>query len=227
MINFRNVRKEYPPDQTALRNVDLRVEEGEFVFLVGASGAGKSTLLKLIFAEDRPSSGQVLVGGRNLATVNTDSIAILRREIGVIFQDYKLLTRRTILENVAFPLEVQAVRARERSRLALNMLETIGLADRANSLPQTLSGGEQQRVAVARALINRPRLVLADEPTGNLDHEMSKVVLALMLDAHKAGTTILCATHNLALIESLNLRTIVLDKGKIVGDFENPRGLRA
>ena len=225
MIKIHNVTKVYPPDQTALSGVDLRVREGDFIFLAGASGAGKSTLLKLLYGAEKASSGEVVVGGRNLAAIDRSGIAALRRDMGIVFQDYKLLPRRTVIDNVAYGLEVQGVHPRERRRLGLKLLEAIGLEDRADSWPLTLSGGEQQRVAIARALIHKPKVVLADEPTGNLDPEMSRVIFDLLLEASAAGVTVLVATHNLAIIEELNLRTIVLDRGKVLGDFEKPRGL--
>jgi cell division transport system ATP-binding protein len=222
MINLNNVHKNYPPDQIALKGIDLRIEQGDFVFIAGASGAGKSTLFKLLFGAERASSGQVLVGGRNLLSVDRDSVALLRREMGVIFQDYKLLPRRTVEDNVAYGLEVRGVRQKERRELARQMLRAIGLEGKASQSPQTLSGGEQQRVAIARALIHKPRLVLADEPTGNLDQEMTNVVFDLLLEANSAGVTVVVATHNLSIIEELNLRTVVLDRGRIIGDFERP-----
>ncbi len=225
MISFKAVHKRYPPEQVALNGIDLKVKEGEFVFVVGASGAGKSTLLRMLYAAERASEGQVVVGGRNLATIEGDHIASLRREIGVVFQDYKLLSRRSVLDNVAFGLEATGVVTKERRRLAKRLLEAIGLADRANSSPVTLSGGEQQRVAVARALLNRPRLVLADEPTGNLDSNMARVVMDLLLETNRSGATVLVVTHNLGLIEDMNKRTIVLDRGRVIGDFERPSAI--
>ena len=224
MIRLHNVEKLYPPDQKALNGINLQIKQGEFVFVAGASGAGKSTLLKLLFGADKASRGEVVVSGRNLDAVGADGIAALRREVGVIFQDYKLLSRRAVVDNVAFGLEVRGVAARERRRLAENLLGAIGLADKCHALPLTLSGGEQQRVAVARALIHHPNLILADEPTGNLDPDMTRVVFDLLLEANAAGVTVVVATHNLAIIEELNLRTIVLDRGKIIGSFER-RGL--
>ena len=223
MIDLHNVQKWYPPDQNALIGVTLKVFPGEFIFIAGASGAGKSTLLKLLFGAERASSGQVVVGGRNLSSSHVD-IAALRRDIGVVFQDYKLLPRRTVLENIALGLEVKGVSAADRNRRAQMLLEAIGLGERGDAYPQMLSGGEQQRVAIARALISKPRLLLADEPTGNLDAEMSRVIFELLLEANTEGVTILVATHNLAVIEELNRRTIVLDGGKIIGDFERPGG---
>ncbi len=225
MISLHNVVKTYPPEQVALSGVDLNIKEGDFVFLAGASGAGKSTLLKLLYGAEKATSGEVVVAGRNLAIIDRTGVASLRREMGIVFQDYKLLPRRSVVDNVAFGLEVQGVSVSERRRLALKLLEAIGLQDRASALPLTLSGGEQQRVAIARALIHRPRVLLADEPTGNLDPEMSRVVFDLLLEASASGVTVLVATHNLAIIEELNLRTVVLDRGKVLGDFERPRGL--
>lgn len=226
MITLHGVHKRYPPDQHALRNLDLRVNQGDFVFIAGASGAGKSTLLRLLFGAERASAGQVVVAGRNLSSIDSNGIAELRRELGVIFQDYKLLPRRTVLDNVVFGLEARGVRPQERRSLGLAMLDLVGLADRAYALPQTLSGGEQQRVAVARALIHRPRLILADEPTGNLDADMTQTVFELLLDANASGVTVVVASHNLAIIEELNLRTVVLDRGRIIGDFESPSGVQ-
>lgn len=224
IVNLFHVDKVYPPKQTALQGIDFKVDSGEFVFVAGASGAGKSTLLKLLFAQERASRGQVLVGGRNLTSISRPEIARLRRSIGVIFQDYKLLETRSVIENVAFALEVIGVRKRERMKAAFKMLSALGLKDRVNVLPQTLSGGEQQRVSIARALVNRPQLILADEPTGNLDPDMTSAVFNLLLEANRCGATVLIASHNLALIEELNKRTIVLDKGKLIGDFSSPGG---
>jgi len=225
MIHLHNVQKVYPPNQVALKNIDLKVDSGAFLFIAGASGAGKSTLLKLLFGAERASSGEVVVGGRNLQSVNRNNISLLRRNIGVVFQDYKLLQRRSVGDNVGFGLEVMGVPAKERRKLSHLMLQAVGLEDRIDALPQTLSGGEQQRVAIARALIHRPKFILADEPTGNLDKEMTNVVFDLLLEANAAGVTVVVATHNLSIIEELNLRTIVLDRGKIIGDFDSPRGI--
>jgi cell division transport system ATP-binding protein len=225
MISLHNVTKKYPPNQYAIQQIDLRVNQGDFLFVAGASGAGKSTVLRILFGAERASSGQVVVAGRNLAAVGGDEIARLRREIGVIFQDYKLLPRRSVIDNVAMGLEVQGVCQKDRRHMAAQMLKAVGLADKAEQSPVTLSGGEQQRVSIARALIHRPRLILADEPTGNLDREMTWTIFDLLLEAHAAGCTVVVATHDLAIIEELNLRTIVLDRGKIIGDFESFRRL--
>ena len=225
MIHLYNVRKNYPPDQTALQNITIRVEQGDFLFIAGSSGAGKSTLLKLLFGAEKASSGEVVVGGRNLTNLDEHAVTLLRRDIGVIFQDYKLLPRRTVIDNVAFGLEVRQFSRADRLDLAARMLAAVGLSGKENVFPQTLSGGEQQRVSIARALIHKPRVILADEPTGNLDQQMTDVVFDLLLEANAAGSTVIVATHNLGMIEELNLRTVVLNKGTIVGDFENPRGM--
>ena len=223
-IGFYHVDKVYLPNQTALRDIDVRIKRGEFVFIAGASGAGKSTLLKLLFAEEESTRGQVTVGGRNLTAVSREQVARLRRSVGVIFQDYKLLQTRTVLDNVAFALEVIGVQKKERQQLAFKLLSALGLKERVNSLPRMLSGGEQQRVSIARALINRPQLILADEPTGNLDPDMTIAVFNLLLEANRCGATVLVASHNLALIEEMNRRTLVLDRGRLIGDFLRPRG---
>ena len=225
MIRLNAVQKHYPPDQKALKSIDLKVDQGEFLFVAGASGAGKSTLLKLLFGAEQPSIGEVIVGGRNMKAVDRDGVAMLRREMGVIFQDYKLLPNRSVIDNVSFGLEVHGVPRADRYKLSGKLLRAIGLEGRERSLPQTLSGGEQQRVSIARALVNQPRIILADEPTGNLDPDMAKTVFDLLLEANAAGVTVIVATHDLSIIEELNLRTVVLDRGKIIGDFESPRGL--
>ncbi|RIL05944.1 MAG: cell division ATP-binding protein FtsE [Proteobacteria bacterium] len=225
MITLSAVTKTYPPDQVALKNIDFKVREKEFVFIAGASGAGKSTLLRMVYGAESASSGQVVVAGRNLSSVPRDSIAYLRREIGVIFQDYKLLPRRTVVDNVAYALEVQGVKPRERRERALKLLRALDLDSRADSWPLTLSGGEQQRVSIARALVHQPRILLADEPTGNLDPDMSATIFDLLLEANGIGMTVIIATHNLGIIEELNKRTVILDRGKVIGDFDRPQGL--
>lgn len=224
VIEFRNVQKIYPPDQVALKQVSLKFNEGEFVFIAGASGAGKSTLLKLILGAERASEGELLVLGENFRHLSSRKRALTRRDIGVVFQDYKLLTQRTVIENVAMGLEIRGVARSERTRLSRELLRAMKLEDRAGAFPRMLSGGEQQRVAIARALIHKPRLILADEPTGNLDVHMTRVVFDLLLQANRAGVTVIVASHNLSIIEELGMRTIVLDRGKIIGDFERSRG---
>ncbi len=224
MIEFRNVQKIYPPDQVALKQVTLKFSEGEFVFIAGASGAGKSTLLKLILGAERVSEGELLVLGENSRNLSPGKRALARRDIGVVFQDYKLLSQWTVIENVAMALEIRGVARAARTRLSREILRAMKLEDRANAFPRMLSGGEQQRVAIARALIHKPRLILADEPTGNLDVHMTRVVFDLVLQANRAGVTVIVASHNLSIIEELGMRTVVLDRGKIIGDFERSRG---
>lgn len=224
VISFYHVDKVYPPHQTALRDIDFKVRKGEFIFIAGASGAGKSSLLKLLFADERASRGQVIVHGRNLTIISPEGISQFRRQVGVIFQDYKLLPTRSVLENVAFALEVIGIPRRERLQLAFAMLTAVGLKERIHAFPPTLSGGEQQRVAVARALVNKPQLILADEPTGNLDPDMTVAIFNLLLEANHCGATVFVASHNLPLIEEMNQRTLVLDRGKLIGDFVRPGG---
>lgn len=219
---LKDVSKSYGSD-LALKNITMTVRQGEFVFIAGASGAGKSTLLRLLLGADKPSAGEALVLGRNMKYISRAQLAEFRKELGVIFQDYKLLYSRSVLDNVAFSLEMQGVERREREAVAYKLLASLGLRDKAHVLPRSLSGGEQQRVAVARSLIMRPKLILADEPTGNLDPDMTYAVFNLLLEANKCGATVFVASHNIPLIEELNKRTIVLKKGEIVGDFKQVR----
>ncbi len=219
MIYLNHVDKLYPPNQYALRNFSLDVNKGEFLFVTGASGAGKTTLLKILIGELRASRGDVSVCGTNLKNLNRLQVSLLRRNIGVIFQDYKLLDNRTVLENVSFALEILGVEKDFRIKQSKRMLDLFGLGHRSDSYPRTLSGGEQQRVAIARAMISRPSLIIADEPTGNLDPDMSRLVFDILLEANNCGSTVLIASHNLNLIEKINKRTIVIDRGKLVGDF--------
>lgn len=231
MLSLKNVSKVYPPAQTALSGVTLEAKQGDFIFVAGASGAGKSTLLKLLYGAETPTTGDLTVCDVHLESHSRSGmkshrrgwIPAFRRQLGIIFQDYKLLPRQTVVDNVALSLEVQGVTRAARRRRARMLLEEIGLGDKADQYPPVLSGGEQQRVAVARALIHRPKLILADEPTGNLDHEMAKIVFDLLMEANAAGVTVVVATHDLAMIESLGFRTVVLDRGKILGDFEGSR----
>jgi cell division transport system ATP-binding protein len=222
-FKLKKVCKVYPPDQVALDDLSISVKQGEFLFVAGASGAGKSTFLKLLHGAEKISSGEGVLLGRNIKQLSRAQLSDLRREIGVIFQDYKLLTSRTVLENVAFSLEMQGIERKKREELAFNFLTALGLGNKTRVYPQFLSGGEQQRVAVARALITRPKLILADEPTGNLDPDMTYAVISLLLEAHGCGTTVVVASHDILLIEELNRRTIVLDQGHLVGDFMKVR----
>lgn len=219
IVSLNHVDKIYPPNQYGLKDFTLSVERGEFVFIAGASGAGKSSLLKLLIGEQRASRGQISVCGKNLVNLPRSNLSLLRRNIGVVFQDYKLLHNRTVLENVAFALEILGIQKASRLALSEKILNIFGLGTKINSFPRMLSGGEQQRVAIARALVGRPSLILADEPSGNLDPDMAKLVFKLLLEANRCGATVMVASHDLDLIEKINKRTIVLDRGKLVGDF--------
>jgi cell division transport system ATP-binding protein len=218
MIQAFHVYKQYDRESLALSDVTLQVEKGEFCFLTGPSGAGKTTFLKLVFREELPSQGQILVGGRNVTAIPDSQIPALRRSIGVVFQDFKLLKRKTVLENVAFVLRILSVPPLERKRRAFAALRSVGLHHKMHAYPLQLSGGEQQRVAIARALINEPILLLADEPTGNLDPDMAHEIMTLFQEVNARGTTVLVATHDREMIQRLGKRVITLDKGRVLGD---------
>jgi cell division transport system ATP-binding protein len=208
--------KTYARGITALHGVTCAVDRGEFVFLTGPSGAGKSTLLRLLLREEVPSSGRLRVDGRDLASLSPGAVQDYRRTVGYVFQDFKLIPRKTVLENVTLVLRALGVPEPTRKRRALQVLQAVALADRLDALPPELSGGEQQRVAIARALVNEPRLVLADEPTGNLDPDLARDVMALFRDMNARGTTVLVATHDRELIKHEGRRTLVLHGGTIV-----------
>jgi cell division transport system ATP-binding protein len=218
MIQMYHVSKQYPPNIHALLDVTLFVEKGEFVFLTGHSGAGKSTLLRLITRGELPASGQIVVSGRNVLTLSPGKIPFFRRQIGVVFQDIKLINRKTIFENIAFILSVMGIPLAEQKKRVYQILKLVGLHHRMNALPHQLSGGEQQRVAIARALINHPPLLIADEPTGNLDETMAWEVMTLFEKLNMKGTTIVMATHNRQIVETMKRRVVHLDKGRILHD---------
>ncbi len=218
MIQLFHVSKEYPGEPPALSDVTLDVEKGEFVFLTGPSGAGKSTLLKLIFCAEAPTAGQILLFGKNVARVTPAEVPWVRRSIGVVFQDFKLLPDRTVAENVALPLEVRALHDKEVRRRVKGLLRSVGLEHRADKFPPSLSGGEQQRVAVARALAGDPALLLADEPTGNLDADRTLEVMELLAAANARGTTVLIATHDRTLLDRYKRRVVHLERGRLLSD---------
>lgn len=220
MIQLTNVSKIYQNGAKALINVNLTIDKGNFVFLVGPSGAGKSTLIKLLYRDEIPTRGQVQINNQNLVRMKEREVPYLRRSIGVIFQDFKLLPNKTTFENVAFALEVIGVaknEVRDRTRASLDL---VGLAAKENVFPHELSGGEQQRVCVARAIINNPALLMADEPTGNLDPETAGEIVDLLYNINKRGTTVIMATHARAIVNRMQKRVIAIEEGRIVRDEE-------
>lgn len=217
MIKMDHVSKYYQND-AALKDVSLRVEKGEFVFLTGPSGAGKSTLLKLLFCGEKADEGRILIAGWDLYNLKKRSIPYLRRNMGIVFQDFKLLFNKTVWENVAFAMLIVGTPQREIKKKALNVLKLVGLMHKADEYPLHLSGGEQQRVAIARAIGNNPTLLLADEPTGNLDARTAKDIIDLFKEINSKGTTVLVATHNEDLFRSSGRRVIALENGSVVGE---------
>jgi len=213
-----HVSKSYIAGSQALSDVSLELGKGEFVFLTGSSGAGKTTLLRLLHAAERPTEGQILILGRNIARLREGAVPALRRRVGVVFQDFKLLPRRSIEENVAVTLDVVGTPRRQARSKVFSILKQVGLQHRRYHQPMSLSGGEQQRVAIARALVGEPEILLADEPTGNLDPDLSIEIIELMMNAATRGTTVLVATHDVRLLERYNKRTLRLEAGKVVDD---------
>lgn len=218
LIQVQNLTKIYGNGVLALSDVNLQIEKGEFVFLVGASGAGKSTFMKLIIRRELPSEGSIYVGRKNVVKLRPSEVPFFRRNIGTIFQDYKLLPNKTVYENVSFALEVIEASRREIERQVPAVLELVGLKEKAKVFPSELSGGEQQRVSLARAIVNRPLLLLADEPTGNLDPDTSWGIMDLLLEINKRGTTVIMATHNKEIVNRMRRRVVALENGQIVRD---------
>ncbi len=218
MIDFEHVAKRYGGRFEALAHLNFRVDRGEMVFLTGHSGAGKSSLLRLIMRLEKPSRGRVVVAGHDLAKLHTSMVPFYRRQIGVVFQDHQLLFDRSIFNNVALPLEIQGLEPRDTARRTRAALDKVGLLHREKALPIELSGGEQQRVGIARAVVNKPALLLADEPTGNLDPQLSADIMALFEDFNRIGTTVMVASHDLALIARLRHRILRLHEGRLVAD---------
>jgi cell division transport system ATP-binding protein len=226
MIEFRNVKKIYTSgamSTIALDDVSFLIEEKEFVSFVGHSGAGKSTILKLIYAEEKPTSGEVFFNGENIAEIKPKDLPFHRRRIGTVFQDFKLLLKKTIFENVAFALEVSGYPNSEIQRSVPQILEIVGLAGKAESYPDEVSGGEKQRVAIARALVHRPALIIADEPTGNLDPISAWGIIQLLLKINELGTTVILATHDKEVVNNVKKRVITLDQGRIIRDHSKGR----
>ncbi len=215
IIRLSHVKKIYPPHTPALKDISFEIEKGEFVFLTGPSGSGKSTLLRLLYCAERPSAGEIWIDGINLSTLSKSQIPFLRRKIGVIFQDFKLLTNRTIFENVALSLEVIGLKKEQVEKRVYQILKSVGLSSKARSFPLQLSGGEQQRVAIARAVVNRPPIILADEPTGNLDRQRTEEVMTLMEELNARGATIIFATHDDQLYQNTYRRVLQLEDGRL------------
>jgi cell division transport system ATP-binding protein len=218
MIVFDGVTKVYEPDVTALNDVSFVIEKGGFVFVVGASGSGKSTLIRLLLKELEPTVGRILVGGRDLTRLKHSKVPLLRRNIGCVFQDFKLLPSRTAAENVAYALKVQGESRNSIRRKVPEVLNLVGLAHKMNSLPDELSGGEQQRVSIARAVVNHPPLLVCDEPTGNLDPDTSVGIMQLLYRINRAGTTILMVTHDREMVDKMRKRVIALEHGRLARD---------
>jgi cell division transport system ATP-binding protein len=223
MIQFYHVSKIYSGNIQALNDLTLQVNRGEFVFLTGPSGAGKTTLLKLIYCEESPTQGEILVNGINISRIKPSQIPYLRRNIGIVFQDFKLLKDLTVFQNVAFALEVTGIRGKELKRRTWKTLRMVGLLDKMDETPLKLSGGEQQRVTIARALVNNPPILLADEPTGNLDPEITLDIINLMNNLNASGTTIVVATHNTDLVRKYSKMVLRLIKGRIIDNIHPER----
>lgn len=218
MIRMDQVSMQYSTGVDALCDVSIRIEKGEFVFVVGKSGSGKSTFIKLLLKELNPSEGRIFVAGRQVTNLSRKQVSLYRRQIGVVFQDFRLLKNKTVYENIEFAQQIIGMNKREIARNVAIMLEMVGLKEKENAYPGELSGGEQQRVAIARALINNPAILLADEPTGNLDPQMAWEIMMLLQEINKMGTTVVVVTHNNDVVDIMKKRVVTLDKGSIVSD---------
>ncbi|MCR5207209.1 MAG: cell division ATP-binding protein FtsE [Eubacterium sp.] len=223
MIEFKDVTKVYESNGTkALDNVNIKIDDGEFVFVVGSSGAGKSTFLKLIMHEEKPTSGEVIVNGYSSATLKKRKIPYYRRTMGIVFQDFRIIPKMTVYDNVAFAMRVTGCKEKEIRKRVPYILTLVGLSKKARSMPNELSGGEQQRVSLARALVNNPELIIADEPTGNVDPEMSHEIVDLLTKINNSGTTVVMVTHEHELVRSFQRRVIVIQNGQVVSDTPDP-----
>jgi cell division transport system ATP-binding protein len=220
VVEFKEVTKEYPNGTLAIDNISLCINKGEFAFFVGPSGSGKSTLLKLIMKEEDPTEGEVFVNGYEVSSLKRKEVPFLRRSMGVVFQDFRLLSNKTVYENVGFAMQIVEALPKEIRRQVPMALALVGLSKKANVYPGELSGGEQQRVALARALVNNPALLIADEPTGNLDPETSWEIMRLLTEVNLRGTTVIVATHEKTIVNTMKKRVIAIDKGQIVRDQE-------
>ncbi|WP_043929934.1 cell division ATP-binding protein FtsE [Bacillus sp. EB01] len=218
MIEMQSVYKKYPNGVTAVNGIDIRIGPGEFVYVVGPSGAGKSTFIKMMYREEVPTSGTILINGINIAKLKQKKVPIFRRNLGVVFQDYKLLPMKTVYENVSFALEVIEEQPKVIKKRVMEVLDLVGLKHKARMLPTELSGGEQQRVSIARSIVNSPKVVIADEPTGNLDPETSWEIMRIFDEINTRGTTIVMATHNREIVNTIKHRVIAIEDGRIVRD---------
>ena len=223
MIEFQNVSKTYPNGTHALQNVSLSIDKGEFVFIVGASGAGKSTFLKLIMHEEIPTSGEIVINGNKLTKLRRRDVPYLRRHMGIVFQDFRLIEKMTVFDNVAFAMRAVGESTATIKKRVPYVLNLVGLSDKMKNKPNELSGGEQQRVSLARALVNNPEIIIADEPTGNVDPELSHEIIELLNEINAMGTTVLVVTHEHELVREFNQRVVTIDKGKVIGDTKNGR----
>ena len=221
LIRLKNVNKKYKNGVTAIYDLSLSIKKGSFVFVIGGSGSGKSTLIKMLYREEKPTKGQIVVGGVNVAKLRNKKVYKLRRKLGIVFQDYRLLPKLTVFENVAFAMEVIGATKQETRTKTLKAIEIVGLKNKVHNYPDQLSGGEQQRVAIARAIVNNPKLLLCDEPTGNLDPEMSMEIMKVLEDINnKKGTTILMVTHDIDIVKKMKKRVIVLKDGILEKDYK-------
>lgn len=220
MLEFIEVNKVYKNEVCALKDLSFKVEDGEFVFLIGASGAGKTSIIKMLLREIKPTTGEIIVDNVNIVKLRNRKIPQLRKTMGVVFQDFRLLEGKTVFDNIKYPLQILGVSKRVINKRVTEILELVGLSDRADSFPNQLSGGEQQRVCIARALINRPKYLIADEPTGNLDPNTSEDIMKLLLDVNAKGTTVIVSTHDKDIVNKLKKRVISMDHGAMINDEE-------
>lgn len=220
LIKLINVKKTYKTGVTAIQDLNLKIQKGDFVFIIGSTGCGKSTLIKMLYREEKPTSGQIIVGGIDVGKLRNGKVYKIRRKIGVVFQDYKLLPKSTVYENVAFALEIFGLPKEEIHGKVVKALELVGLKDKITSYPHQLSGGQQQRVAIARAIVNGPKLLICDEPTGNLDKDTSMEVMSVLDEINKLGTTIIMVTHDINIVKQMDKRVIQLDAGRVLKDYE-------
>ncbi len=220
LIRLTNVKKTYNTGVTAIQDLNLSIGRGEFVFIIGSTGCGKSTLIKMLYREEKPTSGQIIVGGIDVGRLKNRKVYKIRRKIGVVFQDFKLLPKSTVYENVAFALEIFGLPKEEIHAKVVKVLELVGLKHKIKSYPAQLSGGEQQRVAIARAIVNGPKLLICDEPTGNLDANTSMGIMEVLNEINKLGTTVIMVTHDINIVKRMKKRVIVLDSGRVLNDYE-------